>query len=115
MIYIESLCAKFGLRDFKELISQVTAIINFIRGRALLHREFTTFLENIDSDYHDVLYYTDVRWLSAGKMAERFYLLIPQIREFLRDKNYATKFPEIYTDEWVLKTSFSMRHNKFIK
>ena len=52
-----------------EIVKDVTKIINFIKGHALLHREFNSFLEEIDPDLTSLLYYTEVRCLSKGKMA----------------------------------------------
>ncbi len=41
---------------------------NFIRSKGLNHREFSKFLESMDNEYGDLLYYTSVRWLSKGSM-----------------------------------------------
>lgn len=77
-----NLCAETGLNNLKDIISSVTRIINFLRAKSLVHREFRTYLESIDSNYADVILYTDVRWLSIRRMSERFCNLLPQIRTF---------------------------------
>ncbi|KAK9687213.1 hypothetical protein QE152_g36605 [Popillia japonica] len=38
-----------------------------IRSRGLLHRQFQQFLESVHAEHSDILYYSKVRWLSAGK------------------------------------------------
>ena len=82
MSNVVSLFAKFGLYDLQNLISEVTEIINYIKGRPLLHREFLSFAKQESEEETDIVYYTEVRWLSAGKMADRFYKLIPKIIDF---------------------------------
>ena len=48
----------------KHVISVVTKEVNFIRGRALNHRQFVNFLEKIECDFIDIPYHTVIRWLS---------------------------------------------------
>lgn len=61
-------------------------IINRIKGghNALTHRIFKTFLQELESDYGDLLLYTEVRWLSRGKCLERFFNLREEILKFLQ-------------------------------
>lgn len=81
---MESLCAKSGLKDLNIIIKETSKIINYIRSHALIQRKFQEFISNIDSEYNDIILYTAVRWLSPGKMAEKFDKLIPQITTFLQ-------------------------------
>ena len=46
----------------------VVRAVNSIRARGLKHRQFRSFLEDIEADFTDVLYHTNVRWLSMGKV-----------------------------------------------
>lgn len=61
-------------------------IINKIRGghNSLSHRKFKEFLQSYDSEYGDLLLYTEVRWLSRGKSLERVFNLRKEIIEFLK-------------------------------
>lgn len=112
IIHIESLCAKMGLAELNDIINSVSKLINYIKSHALIHREFMEFLSILDSDYSDLLYYTDVRWLSRGNMSERFLKLLPQITEFLKSKNLLEsllrneKFPPIEDENFILKLAF---------
>lgn len=58
--------------------------VNFIRSRVLKHRQFQTFLEEMNADFGDVLYHTDVRWLSRGSVLKRFVALRSEIQTFLQ-------------------------------
>jgi len=44
----------------------VISAMNFIRARALHHRKFNQLTEEIDANYKDVFYFSQVRWLSKS-------------------------------------------------
>ena len=73
IIHLESLFAKFGLNELQNIISYVTVIINYTKGRPLLHREFLSFANEKNEEETDILYYTEVRWLSEVNMSDRCY------------------------------------------
>ena len=45
--------------------------INVIRSKELNHRQFRDFLQGIDSDFSDVLYHANARWLSLGSVLKK--------------------------------------------
>jgi hypothetical protein len=51
----------------------VVSTVNFIRSRSLNHRQFRELLIDIEADYGDVIYHSEVRWLSRGKVLKRIY------------------------------------------
>ncbi|CAI9729984.1 Hypothetical predicted protein [Octopus vulgaris] len=56
IIHQESLC-KSSLK-LKHVIEPVVHAVNLIRSRGLKHRQFRSFLEDVEADFTDVLYYT---------------------------------------------------------
>ncbi|KAF7249505.1 General transcription factor II-I repeat domain-containing protein 2A [Varanus komodoensis] len=58
IIHQQALCSK--CLKFDNVMSDVVKCINHIRSRGLKHRQFRAFLEEIESAYEDVLYYTEV-------------------------------------------------------
>lgn len=72
IIHQESLAIKFG-EELKKARSKVVQVVNYIRSHELNHRMLQEFLKELNSQYGDVLYHTEVRWLSKGKVLERFF------------------------------------------
>ncbi|XP_071052939.1 general transcription factor II-I repeat domain-containing protein 2-like [Onthophagus taurus] len=81
IIHQEALCSK--KIEFQNVMKVVVSTVNFIKSRGLNHRQFKQFLDDIESEYGDLLYYTEVRWLSRGLTLERFLNLIEEIGIFL--------------------------------
>ena len=100
IIHQEALCAKISSQYLISVMDSVIAIVNFIRGNALNHREFVDFAGD------DVILHTDIRWLSKGKVLDRFISLLPKINEFL-DCKKVSKFDGFLCDvKWVRTVSF---------
>ncbi|XP_069498946.1 general transcription factor II-I repeat domain-containing protein 2-like [Ambystoma mexicanum] len=102
LIHQQALCSK-SLK-FDSVMTIVVSSVNFIRAHALKHRQFQEFLSELNADYGDVLYHTEVRWLSRGRVLKRFYDLLPQITAFLLSKN--KEVPELNDAEWKWHLAF---------
>jgi len=84
IIHQQALCGKvIGL---EHVMSVVTKAVNFIRSHGLTHRQFQSFLLEIEAEYNDVVYHNHVRWLSRGKFLKRFFDLRKEIEMFMIDK-----------------------------
>ena len=84
IIHQEALCPK--AIGFEEVMSAVIKDVNFIRSHALNHRQFKIVLDEFNAEYSDICFYTEVRWLSRGKVLERVFELRNVIAEFLLSK-----------------------------
>lgn len=71
ILHQEALCSKS--HQMKGVMDIVFGAFNFIRSRALNHRQFVSRLEAVGSEHGDILYHTEVRWLSHGKVLKRFF------------------------------------------
>lgn len=48
----------------------VTQTVNFIRAKGLNHRQFQSFMWEIDSEFADIPHHTEVCWLSWDKNSQ---------------------------------------------
>jgi hypothetical protein len=49
--------------NLESVMNIVVSTVNFIRRSALNHRQFQQFLLEIEAEYGDVFYHTEIRWL----------------------------------------------------
>ena len=59
IIHQDALC-KSAL-DMKPVLDVIVKLVNAIQSRGLAHRQFREFLESMQSEYSDILYYSKVR------------------------------------------------------
>ena len=102
LLHQEVLCSK--ILKMQNVIPRIIKIINFIRSTGLNHRQFKELLFELDSEYEDVLYHTEIRWLSRGKMLKRFYDLKVEIQQFLDMRQIS--FPEFNDKQWMTDLAF---------
>jgi hypothetical protein len=76
---------KLFLQDKSAMDTAVQAV-NFIWSRALNHRLFKIFCEEVGAAHEVLLYHTEVRWLSHGRVFTRVMELRTEIAMFLREK-----------------------------
>ncbi|XP_065659011.1 general transcription factor II-I repeat domain-containing protein 2A-like [Hydra vulgaris] len=60
----------------------------------LNHRQFKQLLEGCGSEAEDVIYFSQVRWLSRAATLKRFWILLPEIVLFLKIKGKDTSLLE---------------------
>uniref|UniRef100_A0A674N6P6 SPIN-DOC-like zinc-finger domain-containing protein n=1 Tax=Takifugu rubripes TaxID=31033 RepID=A0A674N6P6_TAKRU len=84
VIHQESLCAH-SLK-LNNVMKTVVSTINFIKSRGLNNRQFKELLSELESEYGDLVYHCEVRWLSRSNMLERFYTLREEVKHFMEMK-----------------------------
>jgi len=102
ILHQQALCGKHF--DMNCVLKPVVSMVNFIRSRALNHRMFRSFIEECDSEFVDLPFFTSVRWLSCGKVLSRFFHLRNEIHIFLTEKKYLE--PLLSDTEWLWKLAF---------
>ena len=65
-------------------------LVNFIRAKDLNHRQSKSFLKEFDSEYRDVPYHTEVRWISRGKVSSRCFELREEVCLLMENKGQDT-------------------------
>ncbi|KAK1338701.1 hypothetical protein QTO34_019358, partial [Cnephaeus nilssonii] len=100
IIHQEALCAKAGFTDLNDLMSVVTKIAEALATEPKRPGQFSALLLEVDSTFSGLLMYNNVRWLSRGKVLERFVECFEEIKVFLDNKDLGN-FPQLNDDKWV--------------
>ncbi|XP_056138883.1 general transcription factor II-I repeat domain-containing protein 2-like [Lampris incognitus] len=102
IIQQQAICAK--VMEFGHVMAPVVKIINSIRAKAKQHRSFKLLLEECSAEYGDLLLHTEVRWLSRGKILQRFLSLLGEIKAFMETREEDTTL--LSDAEWLLDLAF---------
>ena len=86
IIHQQTLCSKMKHEELDLLMKAVVKIVNFVRANALNHRQFRALLSGYESNYTDLILYTDVRWLSRGTVLTIVNNVIEELKVFLREE-----------------------------
>lgn len=82
--------------EFQEVMQEVIQIVNFVKARALNSRLFAQMCSDFGSVHTHLLYQSEVRWLSRGKVLQRLLELRTETELFVKEKSHplAHKFSE---------------------
>ena len=104
LLHRENLASKKLSHEFQKVMQEVIQVVNFIKSRALNSRLFAQMCS--DFGYHiNLLYYSEVRWLSRGKVLQRLLELRTETDIFLTEKSYplAYKFSD---SKWLMQVAY---------
>ena len=74
--------------EFYEVMETIMKIVNFLRSTsALQHRLLRSFLAQIDASFDDLLLHNNVKWLSKGRVLQRFWAVKKELHTFLKGHN----------------------------
>ena len=73
-------------------MKRVVQSVNFILSRALNHRQLNANLDELDSEYGDLVYFSNVRWLSRAATLKGFLDLKSEIQNFMKEKGQDVTF-----------------------
>ena len=88
MLHKHALVSKMLPSSLADVLKIVVETVNFVRGRPLNHRIFMQLCKEIDSKFKVLLYHTEVRRLSRGKVMNRVFGLRAELLKFLKNHNH---------------------------
>ena len=83
MIHRQALACKTMPSQLLTVMTLVIKIVDFIKSSALNTRLFRELCEGMTASHQTLLFHTQVRWLSKGKVLKRVLELLPEIKIFL--------------------------------
>jgi hypothetical protein len=110
LIHQEYLSAKSV--KMTNVVTVAAKLVFYIRSKGLNHLQFQQFLSDVDSENRDVLYYTEVRWLSRWRMLKRVYDLKLEINLFLNMKDKS--FPQTTDHDWMCNFAFCVDITQYL-
>ena len=84
-IHHESLCAQSI--KMTDVMDVVVKCVNEILAKGSKHRQFRSFLLEMNTHYKNLVYHSQVRWLKRGKVLQHFLSLLEEIKIFLQEKS----------------------------
>ncbi|XP_076038317.1 protein FAM200C-like [Oratosquilla oratoria] len=90
ILHQEALCAQTFPSECMAVMNLVIEMVNKIIAKALNHRQFRALLDEVDSEYSDLLLHNKVRWLSRGEVLRRLFRTRENIPEKQRPELPAT-------------------------
>ena len=87
MIHRQVLSSKSMPESMKNVFDTCIKMVNFIRKHDTNYRIFQSFCDQMSDEHCILLYHTDIRWLSRGRVMTRFFKLRETIKLFLQYKN----------------------------
>ena len=84
IIHQKVLCG--NILQMEHVMSSIKQVFNFITAKGLNHRQFKSFLKELDSKFRDLPYHTEVRWLSRRKVLSRCFETREETFQFMESK-----------------------------
>ena len=105
LLHRENLASRHISSDLGAVMDNVVAVVNYIKAGPLNSRIFREICSDFESSHQHLLYHSEVRWLSRGKVLQRLIELHVQVQCFLTEKNHelAHKFSDV---SWMLKVAY---------
>ena len=86
-------------------MKEIVGVVNFINASAVNFRLFEQLCVDYGSQFQHLLFYSNVEWLSPGKLLRCLIDLRTEVQVFLNEKNHrhAIRFQD---KEWMLKVCY---------
>ncbi|XP_039224610.1 protein ZBED8-like [Crotalus tigris] len=102
MIHQQILATKTLPQELREVMKSVINCVNFVKASSLNTRLFSQLCNELDAPSNALLFHTEVRWLSKGKVLKRVFELRDELKTFFIQKE-RPQFEAIFSDNSELQ------------
>ena len=109
LLHRENLAAQHLSLDLSAVMKEAVGIVNFIKASAVNSRLFEQLCVDHGSQFQHLIFYSNVKWLSRGKLLRRVINLRREVQVFLNEKNHrhAIRFQDKeLLKVWMLKVCY---------
>lgn len=104
-LHREALASKALPPEMDCVMKTIIKVVNSIKGKALQTRLFRKICEDMGAIFQNLLYHTEVRWLSRGNVLKRVFHLRAELLMYLKDEK--SPYEKQFSDPiWLLKLGF---------
>ena len=86
-IHREALASRTMTQLLKEALDTAIKLVNFVKASSLNTRLFRWLCQDMESNYEGLLFHIAIPWLSKGDMFNRLVNLLPEVTQFLEERN----------------------------
>ncbi|XP_069083619.1 zinc finger BED domain-containing protein 5-like [Pleurodeles waltl] len=105
MIHREALAVRNMDRELGEVLNSAVKIVNFIKAHPTRARLFAIVCAEMGAEHDGLLFHTEVRWLSRGKVLNRIFELRNEVRQFLVDMD-PYKAEQLCNPRWLVLLAY---------
>ncbi|XP_013930323.1 PREDICTED: uncharacterized protein LOC106555913 [Thamnophis sirtalis] len=104
IIHQEALCDRESSKRIDDVLKVVTKMVNYIMSHGLNFPQFQVLLEEVQAQYNGLFMHNNIRWLSRGRVLERFVACLDGIRLFMNEKG--RECPQLTDMAWLTNLMF---------
>ena len=105
-IHREALMKRTLDAELQSVLDDAVKMVNKIKGKALKSRLFSELCESMDANFTCLLYHSEVRWLSRGKVLKRLYDLKEELMIFFLQEGDDHCSDLLADDDWRGKLAY---------
>ena len=106
-IHREALVSKTLGKELQTTLGEVVKMVNSIKTKPVKARIFEKICKDLGSDHYNLLFHTEVRWLSKGKVLSRVYELRHELCQFFQNEYFKEEFVNMLNDPaWCCKLAY---------